>query len=249
MIAAERHLSDGQLVRALDGEGSVAETRAWDSHLSSCGRCANEMARLRTESRLVSDWLDRAAFEADAPAVETAIDLDSRRPGPGPATRLADRPARRSPASPWLRTAAILVLLAAPVAAIPAARSWVAVRVLGTAPGPAETAALEAGPAVGAPTVRFVPTPGSFTLRFDTGATGSLVLGRADGNEAELTGVDGRADAMVSASLLRLRDGAGRYRLRLPSTVTDVEVIVGERSMRVDAAAIDGGTVVELVGD
>lgn len=243
-MAAERHLSDGQMVRALDDDGSVAEARAWDAHLSRCGRCADEMARLRSESRRVSDWLDRAAFEAAAPGTDPAAPLDD----PRPALRIgpARRPARRPLSSPWLRAAAILALVAAPVAAIPAARSRVAAWVL----GPAEPATGETAMAVdAAPVVRFVPSPGPFTIRFDTGASGTLSLARAKGDEAELTGVDSRADAMVSASLVRLRDGTGRYRLRLPAAVTAVEVRVGDRTVSVDAGAIDGGTVVDLSAD
>lgn len=246
-MAAERHLSDGQLVRALDGEGSAAEARAWDDHLARCGRCADAMARLRSESRTVTDWLDRAAFEAMAVAGQD-IGPGGRRSPPG--TAAVPGRDRRVAASPWLRAAAILVLLAAPVAAIPAARSWVVATVLGPA-GPAGPTApsTAVAPATARPTVRFVPTPGSFVVRCNAGAAGTLALARTDGAEAELTGVDNRADAMVSASLLQLHDGAGRYQLRLPAAVTEVEVVIGDRTVRVDATGLDRGTVVDLAGD
>jgi anti-sigma factor RsiW len=245
MSTGELHLSDGQLVRALDADGSEPERRAWERHLARCGRCARALDEIREESDLVSAWLRRAAFEetsAPAPAL------------PFPAQSDADgrlRPRHRTRAAPWLRAAAILVLLAAPVAAIPAARSWIVRQVAGTG-DPAPTAAPAAAPAVrpDRPTVlRFVPAAGALTVRFERGASGALALEPAGGVEAELHGVGGANEATISASRVRILDAAGRFRLRVPDAVTTVRVVTPGRTVTVSAAEIGAGAIIRLDGD
>lgn len=242
---AASHLEDGDLIRYLDGEGSEAERRAWERHVGGCERCADRAAEADRESLLFSDWLARAAFEDDLPdrAGSDARDPDVLTLEP------PTRTARRSGSgwSPWLRAAAAVVLIAGPLAAIPPLRDWVVDRV---APSADETAAPAAtGPATAAaqPVVRFVPEPGVFTVRVE-GRAGSLSVGRAEGDVAELRLSGAAPDAVVAAASVRLRslEPGARHSLLLPEPVTAVRVLVGDRSVMIEGAALDRGEVVRL---
>jgi anti-sigma factor RsiW len=233
------HLDDGDLIRYLDGEGSTAEAEAWERHLDGCEPCALRVATADRESRGFTEWLDRAAFEDDLPdrartevTVPAVLSLDRR----------MNRP--RAGWSPWLKAAAALALVAGPLAAIPPLRGWVADRIGAPveAPGPGvPTAAAEAA----SPVVRFVPRAGVFTVRIE-GDGGSLVLGRAPGEEAELRLAGTAPDAVVAAASVRLRDleAGTRSTLLLPAHVTAVRVRSGGREMVVDGPAIEAGEVV-----
>lgn len=253
---ATRHLDEGELMRYVDGEGSPTERTVWERHLAGCDRCAADIDAVGSESRLLSGWLDRADFEADLPSDLTApgaapavasddaavISLDGRRPA-------GRRDARhRSGWSPWLRAAAALVLLAGPLAAIPAVRTWVIERV-----SPAETspsAALADPEATQpSPVIRFLPDPGTFTVRVEAPAGGQLAIGRSTGEEAQLRLSGDGPDPVVAASSVRLQSTAadGRYALLLPVSVTTVEVVIGGvRRAIVDGADIEAGRVVRL---
>ena len=257
----DRHLTDAELVRLMDDR---ATPRAWQRHVTSCTTCAEELAALRTDQQLVRRYLEAADFEErDRPvAVDPAAwggpadeaddgptygDGGGRRAGvAGPALTRAS--ARWSPGSQWLKAAAILVLVAAPLAAFPGVRSWVVEQVTGS--GPAEGAPPTA--TAEEPTVlRFTPDPGDFVVRFPAGAAGAIILERSPDAEAELRIADGDPETVVSASSLEIHgDADGRYRLRLPAPVTAAWVVVGDRAVSVTDDQIDRRTVVELrLGD
>lgn len=148
--------------------------------------------------------------------------------------------------APWLRAAAILVLVAAPVAALPGVRTWVAERVTGTArPALPETSA--AASADESTTLRFVPAAGEFQVRFTAGSEGSITVDRSQEEEALLVAIGGAPETVVSSSTLEIRNPEpGRYHLRLPHQTTGVWIRTEARAVAVSDRQIDRGMLVEL---
>lgn len=218
----ERHLSDGDLLRYIDGDASRDDRRRWSRHVEHCFRCAGAVRSLERDSRVLSDWLERASFET------------------------VSRRRRSVPLGSWARAAAILVLMAAPVAAIPAVRSWVVERVVGAE----ETAAAEFVPAAAAEEttgLRFVPAAGEFAVHFDPGIQGSISVHRSVGPEAILTSSGGDPETVVSSSRLQIRNPEpGHYQLRLPDGTSGVRIRIGDRTVMVSGSRIDRGATVEL---
>lgn len=262
-----RHLDDAELVRYVDGEHDPAHAARWREHVASCDRCHAEAAVIRSQSGLVSGWLDRAAFEADLPDRPDLTDLAGLRglrsdggeaalPLAG-ATRRDGTPGRGRAAgvgvpvasTAWLRAAVIVLLLAAPLAAFPSLRVWVMDQV-GRAVGPAAIEDTRATRPDAGPLVRFTPDAGGFTVRVESTAAGAtLRLERADGAEATLR-LAGAAEPVVSAGALRIRGGepGAAHRLALPAAVTGVVVVVGQRVIRVTADELDEGRTLDLDG-
>ena len=235
------HLTDADVVRHLDLEGDATELTRRDEHVRGCDACAGRVRVLRRQSETVAAWLERA----DAPLPPgSARDVRAA----SAATARAGRE-RRETFGPWLRAAAIILLIAAPLAALPPVREWVVERI-GLAeetPAPATSLAEAADPSV----IRFTPAPGAFTVRVAEAAAGAvLALGRADGDEAVLRGAGGGDVPVVSDDVLRLAGGpsaAGRrYDLRVPAAVVEVRVIVGSRIARIDGAELEAGGRVDL---
>ncbi len=244
----DRHLTDAELFRLLDtGDTEPARTEL-ARHVEGCDRCAEALRSLESDSRLISRFLEDADFEDGGRPREAGTERwRGARTEPVPRSpAVAARAARgdRLMGSPWLKAAAILVLVAGPLAAFPDVRSWVAERVTGPVDtSPTTTAAAEEEE----PTVlRFTPDPGDFVVRFPAGATGAITLERSNSAEAELRAT-GRAETVVSATSLEiLGEGPGRYRLRLPTATTGAWVVVGDRSVAVDQRQIDRRAVITL---
>jgi hypothetical protein len=166
----------------------------------------------------------------------------------------APRRARQSVA-PWLRAAAVLVLLASPLAAIPALRQWL----VGTVTELRDTTGMvpaampqERSAAPGSSAIRFVPVAGTFAVDLDVAqATGVLVIRHGTGHEAVLqqTGTD-EVEPVISAASLRVRNESGStasFHLQLPVTVSRVVVRVAGAYIRtVDAAALAAGVSIDL---
>lgn len=257
----EQHLTDAELMRILDGEGPGPEVGDRGAHLGACHRCADALAELRSDSQLISHWLVRADFEATgatgaadaarADGAHAAAKADAgSSTSPGLAGRggapRSSRARLSSPLrSPWLKAAAVLVLVAAPLAAFPGVRTWIVEQVSGTA---GSTDAVTAAPDAETPMVlRFTPDPGDFLVRFPLGATGTITLERSADTQAELQARGGDPEAVVAASSLEIRnESEGRYRLRLPSAVTGVWVRVGQRAVAISGVQIDRRAVVDL---
>ena len=256
------HLDDGELLRYVDGELGSAEAGRWEQHVAVCEQCSRALESVLTESRLVSDWLTLADFEADlepaspeqAPAAMVGARTGPLTGGDVRAARMSRgapwlQRGRRSPAvsSAWLKAAAIALLVAAPLAAFPGVRDWMA-RQVGLTGGTATTTAVD-GPA--SPVIRFEPAPGSFTVRFhapvEEGALALERTGPAGAVEAVLR-MDGAAEPVVAERMLRILEAepGTRLTLALPAAVTDVRIFLGAREVRITGEDIDAGRTVEL---
>jgi hypothetical protein len=278
MAGPDAHLADDELLRFIDGEDDPLQP-GWAEHVSSCARCSREVQLLRGSAGVVREWLDRAAFEDSLPPRSHVGAADSaRRDGTaarrdGTAARRDSTAARRDSTAaprrdstaaprragqsvaPWLRAAAVLVLLASPVAAIPALRQWLVGTVTELRDTPDMLPAAmpqERSAAPGASAIRFVPVAGTFAVDLDAAqATGVLVIRHGTGNEAVLqqTGT-GEVEPVISATSLRVRNESGStasFQLQLPVTVNRVVVRVAGAHLRtVDAAALAAGVSIDL---
>jgi hypothetical protein len=270
----DAHLADDELLRFIDREQDEQQA-AWQDHVSDCEQCAREVELLRGDASVVHEWLTRAAFEEGEAELEDAAfadhAFDDHHAGVAPDrdealaasvhdNRVADieehrhRQRRRGThaIAPWLRAAAVLALLATPLAALPSLRQWIVESV--TELGGSESAP-QAVPAVlsGAPemaAIRFVPAPGTFRVDFDAAQSeGVLRVERAEGAEAVLR-VGGGVEPVVSAASLRLRNGAGTtadYVLQVPASVERVVVQVADGAVvTMDAVRLRAGADVEV---
>jgi hypothetical protein len=245
------HLDDGELVRYIDTEGTDEEARRWDDHLATCPHCRRETETLRAQSGAVGRWLAMADFGArvtpGASSVATVTPIARGRRG-GARTAAGT-------GGPWLKAAAITLLLAAPLAAIPPVRGWIAEQVgLMRADSPAPTAPLTAPAGAGATAIRFVPDPGTFTLVMDAAQVeGSLRVGRAPGAEAvlEVRGGGVLPEPTVSARSVRIANTEATtvsYSLSLPAGVDVVRVEIGGRQILLGAADVDRSANLPLRG-
>lgn len=260
------HLDDGELLRYVDGELGPAEAGRWEAHVAACERCNRAVQAVLAESRLVSDWLTLADFEADlepagrAPVlaaagtnVRTATLSDNHGPARTPWGARPSGRGRRTPAvsSAWLKAAAIVLLVAGPLAALPGVRGWVFRQVGMTGGTTTTTTTAVDGPV--SPVIRFEPAAGSFTIRFEADiAEGALALERAGATGAveAVLRMDGAAEPVVAERVLRILDAepGTRLTLVLPAAVTDVRVFLDTREVRVSGEEIDAGRTVRLDG-
>jgi hypothetical protein len=276
MAGPDAHLADDELLRFIDGEDDPLQPD-WAGHVSSCDQCSREVQLLRGNAGVVREWLDRAAFEDSLPPRLHVLAADSARrdgaasrrdstaarrastaPRPDSTAPRRDAPAprrARQSVAPWLRAAAVLVLLASPVAAIPALRQWLVGTVTELRDTPDMVPAAvpqERSAAQGASAIRFVPVAGTFAVDLDAAqATGVLVIRHGAGNEAVLqqTGA-GEVEPVISATSLRVRNESGStasFNLQLPVTVNRVVVrVAGAHVRTVDAAALAAGVSIDL---
>ncbi len=218
------HLDDEQLLALLD------ERPGWDHaalrrHAGTCKRCREVYSRLEADAAVVAAW-----FAAAEPAPRAAPARDT-------AARSVRRLARVRGA--WLKAAAVLVLLAAPAAAIPAVRGWIAAR-LPAGPAGGQAVAPAGGPAGGS-AVRFAPAVSELVVRVEEGlAHGRLVIVAGAGAEARIELPSPDASATVSEVGVALRAGSepGIFRLVVPPTVARVRVLGSGAPTTIDTRSL-----------
>lgn len=241
-----RHLTEGDVLRYVDEEGSPDSRARWSAHIEACDACSDAVTQLRFESRHLSAWLDRAYPGSHQGATGPRLVAAST---PRGSRAVRDRRVRPAAAS-WLKAAAAVVLIAGPLVAVPPVRSWIAERVAGDSrAGDVPTLEDEAAPAteptaiVESSRIRFVPSPGRFVVSIQGEWRGSLELRRADGEEAVFESLGVAPETVVAASRLEVRasDEGGRYSLALPAAVSDVVVLADGRSVRVSGPELDRG--------
>jgi hypothetical protein len=232
----EAHLSDGALVRLLDGETDAPERASDEAHLAQCAECGARYADVERRSARLAELLRETdyappAVPAIAPAAATD-ELAARR-----ARRSADAPARR----PWLTAAAAAVLLLGIGFAASPARAWVAewigerwaevARFWAPDEPPVSS---EAAPAEAATRIAFSVRGSDFTLSFATPQRAGAVVftvGEDGGASIEVHSAGAAPDVLVLPEGVRIQNTLGstaEYRVTLPAHTRRVRLQVGE---------------------
>ncbi|HLL46986.1 MAG TPA: zf-HC2 domain-containing protein [Longimicrobiaceae bacterium] len=237
---AEEHLSDGEIVRLLDGETDAGERARLEAHAAGCEACGARLRQLRRRSARLSGILLASDPEAPPAPTEVPDELTLRRMRRAGEARPV--PARR----PRLRVAAVVaLLLAAGVVASPlraVVAEWLRTqweRIAALAPRPAAPAAQapassSAEPAGSGARVQFTPQGATFRLEVAVPQAGGAVeVRRAAGASATAEQIGGgeQADLLVLPSGVRIRNAPGAtadYRVTVPASVRTVRVRVGE---------------------
>ena len=210
--------------------GAHAEARArmaHTAHLDGCAECRERLGVLERRGRRLAARI----AELDFPA-------DFRRP-----TLSAARP--RPSGAGWIRAAAVLLVVIAPLLLVPPARAWalgwVRARWAQVTTGriaPATTQAPRA--AVSADTtrsrIRFVPTTDEIAIEFAAQqARGALLLSATSETSVVFEVVDGTGDEvpLVHEGGLRVLNtpiSGASYRVALPPATQRVRLLVGTRA-------------------
>ena len=249
---AAAHLRADELLRLIDRAADTAERTRWERHLGVCTRCAGEAALLRDDALLLRTSLLNANYEA------------ALRPRPDFATiraAHARRSHRRIPlawsATPaWLRAAAVLLVVAAPVAAVPSLRAWLLQNIGITnvderAPALTPAEHSDQPPQTSSP-VYFQPAAGTFMVQLDAVPVGGeLRVSASPRSDAMLVIENARGEQPVySEATLRVRNSSASsatYLLQLPASVRTLEIRIGSAVVAtIDAAGIAAGTTIPL---
>jgi hypothetical protein len=231
-LLPNEHVSDGDLVRFLDGEGDPAEQERTDAHLRGCQPCTQRLQSLRRRSRGLSLLLAQTTPAAPEPDVLAAM-----------------RTGKRGQASPpWLRAAAaVLVVLSAALLAEPV-RAWVA-DLLGigqtelAAPTQPELWTTPLTPSAREAGTRVQFTPTGVEVELDIAsyqAGGAIRFEAGEVPEVTVQVLGGTADLLVLPSGIRIGntpESTADYQVTLPAGVRQVRVRVGGGAPRVIPAA------------
>jgi hypothetical protein len=246
------HLSDGDLVRLLDGEADAPEREHADQHLAKCAECRQRLQTLQHRSARLSEVLASSDWKAPpAPTVPDELELRRARKRRMDAVR---------PTRSWLRAAAvILVLLGAGVVASPA-RAWVTDWVgarwaeLAAVWEPELSPDAGTGPQQKAGTrVQFTPEGSEFSLEFVTAQAGGAVIIRQKEvpfAAAEIVRGSAPTDLLVLPAGLRVQntpESTAEYRIVVPAHTREVRIRIGDGAPRVfTAAEIAAGARLDL---
>ena len=249
---AARHLSDGELLRVLDGDGAGEELDRFDAHAATCPRCGAGLRSLGHAARIVHEGL--------------------RDLGASPATPEISRDRTRAAAPPraepplwtrgWARAAVVLLVLAGALLAVAPLRArilgWVAERwgeLAGARPAPTARPSPARATAPAPSVLWFTPAGGQLRLVLSwRQAAGTLVLARTSGASASLQIVpaDPAVVPLASERLLEIHNGpASRsgYIVRVPPATTALVLTIGHEPPRtIAAAALAAGVHVAVGG-
>jgi hypothetical protein len=216
MTANTAHLRADELLRLIDNDATPLERSQFSSHLIACTRCSDEASALRDDSSVFATSLRAAAWENELPprpSFATIVAARDQRAAAGVVP--LRRPWGGVPA--WARAAAVLLVVAGPVAAVPAWREWLVQTLTGNA-----------------------QPRGELRLRPATsGSEGRLTMENAV-SEDPIYSTSTLRIRNSSAS-------AATYVLELPQSIRTVTVRIGEADVRtVGAAEMSGGVVISL---
>jgi hypothetical protein len=243
---APAHLADGELLHLVDGDGSAPDAELWTRHASGCAECSLRLEQLRRRSARVSVLLEEI--------------------GPPPGFRHPVYPdRRRHRSSPWMRAAAVFLLLAAAALTVsPPLRARVAEWIAGLRRSKtaavwarrAQPATLMPPEAESGSTLWFTPATSRIRVDVDSRqAAGELRLRTISGAEGTFEMRDARKAEMplLTASGLRIRNSAGsaaRYEVGVPRSVTEVRLRIGDEPPRIlNAEDLREGRSVDLRAD
>lgn len=224
------HLDESALLRLIDGDGAAEELAALRTHLRSCDACTSRM-----------DLLERRSVRVAAVLDELQLPADFRHPAPGSPFSTSTRAGARSrlgSRTGWMRAAAVVVLLLAPLLAIrplrAAVNEWLSARWT-------EVAELVRGGSAPAPpaddagaTLWFAPAGPELRVEFAARQTGgALIIRISPTDEGSLQVVNGTGGETPMISdrgirILNTRHSVASYELGVPSGVRSVIVRVGQ---------------------
>jgi hypothetical protein len=253
MLQAEEHLSDADLVRALDGELDRAGELRADAHMAACAGCAQRLQRLGSRAAQLSSLMLETDFDVPAaqPPASRArvVDLDAARA----------RRARRIFASPSLRVAAAVMLLLGITLGVTPVRAWITdwvqqqwSRLTDTEPAsePVRSPTGPDNPVAGA-RVQFVPDGPEFRVELQSAQeVGAIDVAYHDQPFATAETSGTAAELLVLTAGVRVMNepgSAATYTVRVPHAVGHVVVISGGRTLaRLDADQLARGQTLPL---
>lgn len=233
-IVAGVHLSDGDLVRLLDGQAEPRESAWGTDHLVVCVDCDRRLRNLQRRSAAISTLLADADFDVPAALRDAGTRV----------ARMARAATARRRRIVWLRAASICaILLGAGILAGPA-RAWVTEWVsdlwtellTGNRAAGAGPAAPQAQPD-GGTRVRFTPTGPELSIEFATAPDeGRVELRVGDGptTVVEVLGGVAEAELLVLPAGVRVLNAPGArasYRVTVPTTVRIVRIAIGDSTV------------------
>lgn len=221
ILSADRHASDGALIRLVDGECSPTEQDVLEEHLARCAECAGRFEDL-------ADLSDRFYETLAAGSV-------AARP-------TAPKPTPRHAAVGWLAAAVVLLV----VGAVTPLRAWVLASLRALRPAAAvvqPSAVVSFSVARDTLSVVFATTPGRGVLRVEVSRdsiASVTVLG--DGPNDEIV-------VLANGILVRNRpQSTATYLLRVPRHAPQVTVRVGSRVERTVLVGARTPIEIPLVG-
>lgn len=254
-----RHLSEGELLRLLDADGTGDELARFDAHTAACARCATGLRTLRHAAEVVHTRLQDVQPVAVEYAPALALAGASAQGGilRGVQAHVGTPVWNRG----WARAAILLLALTGALVSVRPLRArirgWVDAAWAGLAgPRPARVAppAASPAPAAAAPfELSFTPAGAELRVALPgRQAAGTLVLQRSSGSSASLEILPGdvRVVPLASERLLEIRNPPrtrSSYIVRVPASVRTVRVVIGGEAARSFAArALDGGVRLPL---
>jgi hypothetical protein len=247
------HVDDDAILHLVDEDAPPGELAAWARHADVCESCAKRLRERRRDSEIVRSLISELQLPAGFPDADALMAAAGwRADGSGVSTF----PLRR----PWLdgsalkvAAAALLVItslaLMSPVRA--AVVEWVRQMTTERSDPPAEGAGAVNSEIEDGYALRFNPGGREVRIRIDSRQpAGALIVTRGNGAEAFLEMPAGSGEALISESVVRLRNEAASrsdYRLGVPPSVDLVTIEIADAPpMRLMDADFDTGRRVEL---
>ena len=255
MTTNTAHLRADEMLRLIDNDTTPLERSQFDSHLLVCARCSDEAATMRDDGVLFTSTLRTAAWEEQLPAkVASFAEIVAARNARAAAGIVPLR--RRLGGVPgWARAAAVLLIVAGPVAAVPAWREWLVQQLTGgsAVEQPAAVQHEQAPVEALSSRVVFVPESPAFVVQLDAAQPrGELRIRRAASSSDGTLTMENAAteEPIYSANTLRIRNSAASaatYVVELPESVRTVTVRIGGVEVRtVTGAEIGTGLAIPL---
>lgn len=235
-VASRAHLSDGELVRLMDGQAEPGEREWGRDHLAACAACDRRFRVLRRRSGAISALL----AEADVEVPATLRDAGPR------VARMAAASAARHRRVAWMRAASIAALVVAAGVLAGPARAWVTNWVAEVWPGilagrrqPAAEAGAPPEPVEVGARVRFRPIGAELSIELasaqDAGRL-ELRVGADPTTLVEVLGDGAEAELLVLPGGVRVLNSPGEsasYRVTVPATVRTVRIFVRDSTVAI----------------
>ena len=221
------HLSDGDLVRLLDGEEALRNDV--EAHLDRCAECQERLGVLRRRSERLSGLLIASDAQVPEPDMLAARRLQKQQ---------RSTPQRAVPA--WMRAAAVVVLLLGGALLAEPVRAWVAEwfgarwaeLVSSTPPEPVQPPVVVEPVPEANTRVQFTPASDEVELNFASAqAGGEVSVEIRDVPEVTVQVQGGTADLLVLPGGVRVANSPGsvaQYRVEVPARVRRLRVQIGE---------------------